>query len=86
MPKFDCQYRTDSPNGKAAVELLEKLSLGGSLTSPLIPSLSAPAEWVLEEKEPGRWKLQGSFCTIPLYSLTIAIEGDRIGMKVEELP
>jgi hypothetical protein len=85
MPKFDGQYRLDSPNGKAALEQLRGLSVGGSLQAFLIPALSTPAQWVLKEKTETRWKLEGNFCEIPLYTLTVEINEDRIGMKVEEL-
>jgi hypothetical protein len=84
MPKFDCQYRTDSPNGQLALQQVQKLSVGDTLKSEFIPSISAPVKWVLTEAVENRWKLDGSFYDIPLYTVTIEVREGRIGMRVEE--
>jgi hypothetical protein len=84
MPKYDSQYRIDSPNGQEAIKQLQKLSVGESINSFPIQAISLPAQWKMVEKSATRWKLEGTFCEVPLYTLTVEVRENRIGMKVEE--
>jgi hypothetical protein len=95
MPeKFNGLYKTDSPRGKEALGMLDGLTEGQAVgSSTMIPGLRPhdPVVWILKKVDTvaadlKTWIVDGSYCGIPFYRLTIKRMEDRIGMTVEELP
>jgi hypothetical protein len=83
--KYDGLWKSDTVNGRIALKRLSLLKVGSSFEEPLMPSLPIKVLWTCTEVGADSWKLEGTFCGIPFYSVDVTATESSVAVKAKEL-